>query len=90
MQASLDLLCFSSYFTIVTTCVVMPEHTKVISHAGVPRSDGEFLEMFFLYLSYGKVSVCYLLLNGSHTQSPTRSDASFFPLTSPSSSGARS
>ena len=88
MQAPLDSLCFSSYFTIVTTCVVMPEHTKVISHAGVPRSDGEFLEMCSLYLSYGKVSVCYLLSNGSHTQSRNRNDASFFPPTSPLSSGA--
>ena len=88
MQAPLDLLCFNSYFTIVTTCVVMPEHTKVISHAGVPRSDGEFLEMCFLYLSYGKVSVCYLLSNGSHTQSRNRNDANFFPPTSPLSSGA--
>ena len=90
MRAPLVSFCFSSYFAIVTACVVMPEHTKVISHAGVPRSDGEFLEMCVLYLSYGKVSVCYLLLDGSHTQSPIRSDASFFPLTSPSSSGAPS
>ena len=88
MQAPLDLSCSSSFFTSVTNCVDMPEHTKVISHAGVPRSDGEFLEMCFLYLSYGKVSVCYLLLNGSHTQSRNRSDASFFPPTSPLSSGA--
>ena len=64
MQAPLDSLCFSSHFTIVTTCVVLPEHTKVISRAGVLRSDGEFLEMSFLYLSNGEASDCCLLLEG--------------------------
>ena len=88
MQAPLDSLCFSSYFTIVTACVVMPEHTKVISHAGVLRSDGECLEMSFLFLSYGKVSVCYLLLDGSHIQSRNPKGANFFPPSSPSLSGA--
>jgi hypothetical protein len=44
--------------------------------------------MCFLYLSYGKVSVCYLLLDGNHTQSRNRNGANFFPPTSPLLSGA--
>ena len=88
MQAPLDSCCFSSYFTNVTNCVDMPEHTKVISHAGVLRSDGEFLEMSFLYLSNGEASDCCLLLEGNHVRSQNPKSGNFFPPSNPLTSGA--
>ena len=63
----MDVRCPISLFTSVTTCVDMPEHMKAISHAQVLRSVPEI--DFSHLLSYGEVSVNYMLLKGYHASS---------------------